>query len=523
MARLVGTWKLPPGTAGDNPLRVPGVRIRSTPAGLSVQLSKDTTAVGPASSWTVTAATGCKLHGTSHLYLDPAFAYITFALPGDAQLYAIEQSVWAAFFTGTDALPLAWVDAHDALTPRLSFAAAGKCLGFSPTIQLVAGGNAWGVTTDTTAGTVDGALGTNMLRAPTGGVFGPDDKLYFIDAGTNFIRYYDPATGTVGTTVVSLDRGPTYTSPSPVFAIGPDGMFYMFLRIAADTDRQQIISVKPDNTSGPTIYTNDPVTPILADVANMYVAPDNSYVYVPCPKFGYQNSAYAAQPYTVAAIQIGSANVGHRFAGDTFIPSLQLGTANSQGEDVAALSGEVGNSLNCYCPPNGDLYTICNRTRMIRKISKTTGHIRSITNHVPLNSSGFTQAGGYGGDGLAAFTLNNNTPQLGQFGINSVTVDTCGNVFINDLQQGTGGFIGSCALVRYVDTSGTMHTLAGQYVDTANNMPTSTPAPALTKTIYNAQWIAWNHKEGALYVMCSAGTDSANYSANCIYRIASSN
>lgn len=146
MTRLIGTWKLPPAHAGANPLRVPGVRIRSTPAGLSVQLERDTVAVpASTSAWTVEMKRGCQLWGSPSVkVLDLAFAYMTFGVPGDPQLYAIEQSAWPAFAAGTDALPLAWVDSHDALTPRLSFAAVV----LAKTFAFLSGGSNQHVPTD---------------------------------------------------------------------------------------------------------------------------------------------------------------------------------------------------------------------------------------------------------------------------------------------------------------------------------------------------------------------------------------
>src|SRR4051812_39092942 len=115
MARLFGTWRLPPERGGANPLRVPGVRIMRTAKGLVVKLTGDTTAVPfGLPSWNVAMKNGCLKHGTTLPFLDDAFAYMVYGLPGDPQLYAIEQSLWAAFMAGTDVLPLAWVDAHDA-------------------------------------------------------------------------------------------------------------------------------------------------------------------------------------------------------------------------------------------------------------------------------------------------------------------------------------------------------------------------------------------------------------------------
>jgi streptogramin lyase len=327
------------------------------------------------------------------------------------------------------------------------------CLTAVPQITLVAGGLFPSDNTD-----VDGALGTNALTGVKHMTWGPDGKIWFVSGSSTFIRTFDPATGEVATTTLELVN--TFDLKALCFA--PDGTLWVLCADTSDQNNLFLYKIPPGTvtvdystmTKFFTGFTN-------IDCYSMAISPDGHYLY--CPGYGenimkrYDTIAETTETY--------AGNGGIPFTGGTGV------TAEDIGNDVDLLDGSIGKPDSVCTDLAGNIYTIDDRSGIIRKMNPTTGKMVVVSSYA---INGFF---GYGGDGGPAITGADYQADHGPKYHNpgGICVLPCGDIIFFDTTN---------LVIRRIDPLGQLSTIAGNGTS-SGAYPTSVAVDATTVQLGN--------------------------------------
>jgi hypothetical protein len=290
-------------------------------------------------------------------------------------------------------------------------------LASAQTMEIFAGG-----------GRIEDAPGANVPVVPLAVTFGPDGKLYVAEAGRRILRF-DTETGTATALPGLPPEPPMMIRPSEFMLNGTQSL-------AFDTAGQLFASTNSD------IFRLDLEEGALINIAGWGSS------------FGtYGHMAFDSNGYLYFASQFdNSINRRSPWGGKERISAGDY-QAGFWGDGGPAYRARFAYPRGVATDVEGNIYVADTGNNRVRKISADLEMVTTVAGSGDWH---------YNGDGIPATSANLDSP-------NAVTVDTFGNLYIND----TGN-----ARVRRVDaTTGLIETVAGSG-EWANNLGDGGPATA---------------------------------------------